>query len=154
MGERLRWLRPYLVLLAVFTAGRWLQGSLGFSYERAHQVFSIVTLTHLAACFYGVFGRRCRADRLGDAALTALTMGLLAQGVIFLATVASYALGLDTYFNHPRALNSEVPLAFGEAVLRRLVGIVGGSFFVVLSGCVGWLLGALLPERSVSTRQS
>ena len=34
--------------------------------------------------------------------------GFIAQVVIFSATVISYALGIETFFNHPTALNADV----------------------------------------------
>src|SRR5437879_10499914 len=122
MAENLKLARLYLLLLAIFTVGRWLLGTFGVPYERSHYLFSIVIMTIHAAVFYGAFCRRWRRFRLWQAAGLAITLGLFSQIVIFVATLASYALGLHTYFNHPIALNApglaEVP--FAQAMLTRV----------------------------------
>jgi hypothetical protein len=148
MAQMLRLARLYFVLLCVFAVGRFLQGLGGVAYERGHQVFSIVILTFMASFFYGAFGRRWRGFRLPQAMLLAALMALVAQAVIFGLTFLSYGLGLQTYFNHPRALGQEglvsVPLA--SAITVRVSGMVGNPILASLVGAMGWALGALLPE--------
>jgi len=148
MAENLRLARPYLLLLAIFTVGRWLQGTFHVPYERAHQVFSIVIMTFNAALFYGAFCRRWRHFRLWQAAGLGLTLGLVSQLVIFAATLLSYAFGLQTFFNHPTALNvvgvAEVP--FGQAMLSRVGGLIVNPILTGIAGAIGWALGGLLPE--------
>ena len=148
MAGNLRLARPYLVLLAVFAAGRWLQGVFKVPYEKGHHVFSILILTLMAAAFYGAFCRRWRGHRILQAVGLACTIGLISQLVILAATVLSYALGMETYFNHPRALNAETALPFGQAMTRRLGGLVVNTLTTGLSGAIGWVLGALLPEKN------
>jgi hypothetical protein len=138
--------RPYLVLLAIFVVGRWLTG-LSVPYERGHQVFSIVILTFNAAVFYGAFARRWRGYSIVRAMALAAFLGLMSQLAILGATVLSYALGVDTYFTHPRALNVEAPLPFGEALKARIGGLVVNPIVTAIAGAIGWVLGALLPER-------
>ncbi len=149
MKEDLRLARPYFVLLAIFAGGRLVQGLLGIPYERGHQVFSIVILTLLSCVYYGVFVRRWRGYRLMHAIGMAALFGLTSQLVIFGLTVASYLFSLQTYFNHPLALNSldvERPVAFTQALLIRTGGLVGNSVFSGIAGAIGWTLGGLLPE--------
>lgn len=146
MAENLKLARLYLLLLAIFTIGRWLQGTFHVPYEKGHHVFSIVIMTLNAAVFYGAFCRRWRRFRLWQAAGLALTIGLISQLVIFAATVVSYALGLHTYFNHPTALNATTELPFGQAVLTRIGGLVVNPILTGIAGALGWAMGGLLPE--------
>jgi hypothetical protein len=153
MSESLRLARLYMVLLAIFTVGRWVQGASGIPYERAHQVFSIVILTLLAAVFYGAFGRRWRRLRPAQTVLLGVTLGLSAQVVILLATVLSYATGTDTYFNHSIALNVSLPceppvdVPLARALTVRAGGLVFNTLATGIAGGLGWALGALLPEE-------
>jgi hypothetical protein len=72
-------------------------------------------------------------------------LGLSAQVVILLSTVVSYALGLDTYFTNPRALNVEAAIPMAQALQRRLGGLVFGPLFDAIAASLGWAAGALLP---------
>lgn len=147
MAEHLRVARLYMLLLAIFTVGRWLQGTVVKTpYERGHQVFSIVILTILSALYYGAFCRRWRGYRLGQAAMLGLLLGLMSQVVIFLATFLSYVLDVDTYFRAPRALNVELPIGMADAMLNRAGGLVVNSINAGIAGALGWAMGALLPE--------
>lgn len=145
MADKIALARLYFVLLALFTVGRFLQG-FKVPYEKGHQVFSIVTLTFLAAVFYGAFCRRWRRYTIGQAAALAFLLGLTSQIVILLATVVSYALGVDTYFTHPTALNVTAPIPFTQALVRRIGGLVINPLITTLAGALGWALGRLLPE--------
>ena len=150
MAENLKLARLYLLLLALCTVGRWLFGTFHVPYEKGHHVFSIVILTVYAAFFYGAFCRRWRRFRLWQAAGLALTIGLISQVVIFAATLLSYALGLHTYFNHPIALlgpdAAVTEVAFGQAALSRVGGLIVNPILSGIVGCLGWVMGGLLPE--------
>jgi hypothetical protein len=148
MARHLRLIQPFLILLAVVATGRWAQGLAGVPYEKGHHVFSTVILTVYAATFFAMFGRRCYGYRLLDAVVLAFLIGLSTQTVIFLSTVVSYALDLNTYWNHPTALNVDHPVGFAQAMGIRLGGLVGNSIFAGIAGALGWTVGALLPERS------
>src|SRR5262245_47200415 len=104
MAEYLRLARLYLVLLAVVTLGRWVLSIQHVPYEKATDKFSIVILTLFASLFYAAFCRRWLGFGIGRCAGLAMVFGLLSQLVILISTIASYAAGLDTYFNHPLAL--------------------------------------------------
>ena len=147
MAENLKLARLYLLLLAIFTVGKFVQGALGVPYEKGHYVFSIVIMTIHAGIFYGAFCRRWRRYRLWQSAGLAITLGLISQVVIFVATLASYALGLHTYFNHPRVLNAEMELSMNEALTLRAFGLVGGPIENGAAAFLGWLIGGVLPER-------
>jgi hypothetical protein len=148
LSENLKLARMYLVLLALFTLARWLQGSFGVPYERGHHVFSIVTLTVMSCFYYGAFCRRWRGARLLQAVGFGFMLGVLSQVVIFTATILSYALDLHTYFNHPTALNVLTPIPFFPDALKvRLGGLLANSIFAGITGAFGWALGTLLPEK-------
>jgi hypothetical protein len=75
-------------------------------------------------------------------------MGLGGQVLIFALTILSYAFGLDTYFNHPTALNATEALSLGQAIGVRLGGLIGNTIGAGITACLGWALGGLLPNRS------
>jgi hypothetical protein len=148
MAQYLRLARPYFLLLALFTIGRWLMGTtFKQPYDRGNPVFSIVTLTALSAIYYGAFCRRWRGFSAWQAAVMGFVMGLASQIVIFLATVLSYTLEINTYFNHPIALNAPGPLSFGQAVTTRLGGLVANPISAGIMGALGWAFGGLLPPE-------
>jgi len=144
MAEHLRLARLYLVMLAIVTFGRWVL-SFRLPYDKGTDVFSIVTLTLFASLFYAAFARRWLGYRVLQAVELAAVLGLLSQVVILLSTVASYALGIDSYFNHPRALNQPEAVPFGRAIGIRMGGLVANTVFTGIAGALGWFLGAVLP---------
>lgn len=148
IADYFRVARLYFVLLAIFTVGRLAQGAMGVSYDKAHHVFSLVTLTLMAAIYFGAFCRRWRGYTLLQAMGLGLMMGVIAQVVIFTVTVISYAIGANTFFNHPTALNVTEPLPLGDALLVRARGLVFGPILMAVGAAIGWALGGLLPERT------
>jgi len=146
MSENLRLARLYFLLLAVVTLGRWALSLQGVPYEKGTDKLSIVILTVYSAIFYGAFCRRWKGFRLGRAVVVGMTLGLVAQLVILLSTILSYALGLETYFNFPRALNSPAMVPMATAILTRLGGLVVNVILSGIAGALGWAMGALLPE--------
>lgn len=142
--------RLYLILLVIFVVGPWLLAT-GFHvpYERGTAVFSIVSLTLLSSFFYGAFLRRWGHATLARTIAVGLTLGLLGQIAFLLATALSIHLSVDTYFNHPIALNAEHlvrRLGLSEAMTRRLVTLVANTILNGIVGGIGWLLGATLPK--------
>ena len=150
MNEYLRLARLYMVVLAVFTVGRLVVGFRGVPYERGHAIFSLVAMTFLASAFYGGFSRKWLGYSVSKAMGLGLTIGLIGQVVILLATVASYALHVETYFSNPRALDPRVDptvaIPFGAALLARLGGLVVNSLVNAIAAAVGWVMGATLPD--------
>jgi hypothetical protein len=108
---------------------------------------SIFILTVYASIFYGAFCRRWKGFKLGRAAMMGMTLGFVAQAVIFLSTLLSYLFGLETYFNYPRALNSPTDVPMATALLTRVGGFVVNVFLNGIAGALGWAMGALLPEQ-------
>jgi hypothetical protein len=145
MKDNLRQARLYLVLLGLFTAGRWGMGFGGVPYDRGHHVFSLVILTLLSCLYYPAFLRRLRGDGVSQGMALGLLFGLTSQLVILVSTVLSYALGLETYFNNPRALNVEAAIGFVPALGTRVLGLVANSLSCAVVGALGWALGGLLP---------
>ena len=88
-----------------------------------------------------------RDYRLIRAALVGLVLGLASQIVILLLTVVSYGLGLDTYYNHPTALNAPEALSLGQALGVRVSGLIGNPIGTAVIAALGWALGGLLPKR-------
>ena len=147
LRENMRLARPFLALLLVFAIGRWTLGVRGLEYARGHHIFSLVALTVMACIFYAAFARKWLGFGIMRALGMGLTLAFCAQAVILLATAASYALGIDTYFNHPTALNTEGPIPAGDALLRvRLGGLIANTLFGGIFAALGWVLGGVLPD--------
>lgn len=154
LREYLRVARPFFVLLAIFAVGRWVNGVRGLDYSKGHHIFSLVTLTLMACVFYAAFTRRWLAYPIMKAVGLGMTLGLSAQIVIVLATALSYMLGMNTYFNHPTALNADGPMAFGPAMGRRLGGLVGNTVFSGIAAALGWFFGGALPDTPAPRRET
>src|SRR5688500_12125917 len=149
IADYLRVGRLYFLLLAAFTVARVVQSATKVPYDKAHHVFSIVTLTLMAAAFYGAFCRRWRGYTGLQAMGLGLVVGVVAQAVIFTATVLSYAMGADTFFNHPQALNVPAAIPLDDALLVRARGLVLGPIATSIAAGIGWALGSLLPVTVV-----
>jgi hypothetical protein len=151
MAENLRLARPYLIMLAIVTVGRWGLGFYDVPYEKGTGRLSIVNLTIFASLFYGAFTRRWLGYRILQAVGLTMTLGLLGQVVILLSTVASYALGIHSYFNHPTALDQldqRATVTFAQALLIRGAGLVANTLLNGIAGALGWVMGAALPSSS------
>lgn len=148
LREYARLARPFFVMLGIVAAGRWLQGTVfSVPYETGTHVFSIVTLCLFASLFSAVFTRAWLGFRLGQAAGFAAFMAVVAQIVILLSTVVSYALGVPSYFSHPTALNQAAEVSLGQALGIRAGGLVVNAILNAIAGALGWALGGLLPPR-------
>jgi hypothetical protein len=148
LNEYTRLARPFFVMLGIVTVGRWLQGT-AFSvpYDKGTHVFSIVTLCLFASLFSAVFTRAWLGWRLPRAAGFAMFMAVVAQVVILLSTVVSYAFGIPSYFSHPTALNQPEAVGLSQALLIRAGGLVVNTLLNGIAGSLGWALGGLLPPR-------
>lgn len=149
MGEYGRLARPFFVMLAIVTLGRWLMGTaFAVPYDKGTSVLSIVTLTLFASLLSAVFLRPWLGWRLPMAAGFAMYMAVVSQLVILLSTAVSYLLGIDSYFSNPMALNRQVdPVTFGAAMGFRTGGLVVNTILNGIAGALGWALGGLLPRR-------
>lgn len=150
MSEYGRLARPFFVMLAIVTLGRWLMGTaFAVPYDKGTSVLSIVTLTLFASLISAVFLRPWLGWRLPRAAGFAMYMAVVSQLVILLSTAVSYLLGIDSYFSNPMALNRQVdPVTFGAAMGFRAGGLVVNTILNGIAGALGWALGGLLPRRS------
>ncbi len=147
--EYARLARPYFVMLAIVTIGRWLMGTaFGVPYEKGTSVLSIVTLTLFASIFSSAFTRRWLGWRLPQAAGFAMFMAVVSQIVVLLSTAVSYGLDIPSYFSEPMALNRQSDaIGFGAAMGFRAGGLVVNTILNGIVGALGWALGGLLPTR-------
>ncbi len=147
--EYARLARPYFVMLAIVTVGRWLMGTaFEVPYDKGTHLLSIVVLTLFASIFSAAFTRRWLGWRLPQAAGFAMFMALVSQAVILLSTFVSYAFDIPSYFREPMALNRQTEaIGFGAAMGFRAVGVVVNTMINGITGALGWALGGLLPAR-------
>ena len=151
MKERLEFIRLAMVLLGLFFIGKLIVGAAGGSYALGTRLFAMVPLTVQLCLIWGAMTRAFKGQGVGEAAITGASIALFAQILIFSGTVLSYLLGASTHFNEPMAIVGEDrPVALGEAVLARGVGIVINTVIGTIAGSLGWALGALLPSRQAS----
>ncbi len=147
--EYTRLARPYFVLLAIFTLGRWLMGSVfAVPYEKGTWYLSIVMLTLFASIFSAAHQRRWLGFRLPQAAGFAMFIAVVSQLVVLLSTAITYGLDVPSYFGNPIAINRQTePIGFAAAMGLRLGGLVVNTLFNGIMGGLGWALGGLLPAR-------
>jgi len=146
VGENLKAIRFYLVLLLIFTVGRWGLGLGGASYEATHQVFSIVILTVTSSLYYGLLTRGFLGGGLKRAVVLGATLGLVSQVVILVSTALSYMLGIDSFFNNVRALNVEEAIPFGQAMITRVTGLVVNTILNMIAGALGYAIAKVGPS--------
>lgn len=148
MAKNLKLARLYLLMLAIVTIGRWTLGAFHVPYEKGTDKLSIVMLTLFASLFYAAFTRRWLGFRILQAVGLTMTLALLGQVVILLSTAASYGLGIESYFNHPKPLGREdlAAVGFAQAMLVRAGGLVANTILNGIAGALGWAMGALLPS--------
>jgi hypothetical protein len=149
MAGNLKLARLYLLLLAIVAVGRWSLGFRHVPYDQGTDKLSIVIMTLFASVFYAAFTRRWLGYRLLQAVALTMLLGLLGQVVVFLSTVASYALGIDTYFNNPMALTRQPEaVGFAQAMGVRVGGLVANTFLNGIAGSLGWVMGGVLPAAT------
>jgi uncharacterized membrane protein (DUF485 family) len=154
LREYFRLARPFLVLLALFAVGRWAVGVGGLDYTKGHHIFSLVTLTLLGTIFYAAFARRWLGYPIMRSVGLGMTLMFCTQVVILVLTAVSYMLGMNTYFNHPTALNAEGPVAFGPAMGGRVGGLVANTLFAGIAAALGWFFGGVLPDTPAPRRET
>jgi hypothetical protein len=149
MNRNLTLARPFLVLALILGAIRFSFAPFGVPYESGRaQAVSLVMLTLLGSALYGAFSRRWLRFSLARAMGLGLTLGVIAQLVILVATLVSFAAGVTTFFNHPQALvGQNDPVSIGVALGARAGGLVVNSILASIAGAIGWVLGALLPQE-------
>lgn len=148
MGSYFHKARFAIVFLLIFLVGRLAMGIMNVPYESGTRIFTLVTFSVFASILYGGFSRKLWGFRLLQGMLMGTTIGLSAQIIIFLATVISYLVGAETYFNNPIALNTAAAVALGQAVVIRAGGLVVNVILNSIAALIGWLLGGLIPGKS------
>jgi hypothetical protein len=122
---------------------------MGVPYERGTVIFSLVPLSWTLSFAFAAFSRPLRGYGWKKAVLLSATIVLTAQILIFGATVVSYLVGAETYFNNPIALNVTEPVTLGQALPIRLQGLVANTIIGgVILGSLGWWGGKLLPKAA------
>ncbi len=148
MNENMKLIRFYLVLLAIFTVGRWGLSLGGANYDKTHQVFSLVILTYISSLYYGLLVRGFVGGGVKRALVLGATLGVASQVVIFASTALSYLLGMETFFNHPTALNATQALPMGQAMVGRAFGLVVNTIINSVAGALGWLIAGVGPQKT------
>ena len=141
-------IRFYLALLALFTVGRWGLGLGGADYSVTHQVFSIVILTNLSTAYYGWVVRGFVGGGIKRALVIGATLGAISQVVIFLSTAISYMAGMETFFNHPTALNATEAVTFGDAMVARCITFVANIVTNVITAALGYGIATLTGPKA------
>lgn len=148
MSEYIRFARLAILLLVLILIGRLILGATGVPYEAGTGIFSLVTFSYIASFLFAAFSRPLRGYGLKQAVLLGATIVLSAQILIFAATILSYLLGVDTYFNHPTALNVAEPIGLVQALGVRVFGLVVNTVVGSILASLGWLGGKLLPKAA------
>jgi hypothetical protein len=147
MSERISFIRLPMLLLGLFFIGKLLVGAFGGSYELGNRLFAMVPLTVHLCLIWGAVGRAYRGFGVGGAAINGALIALFAQILIFLGTMASLLLGVDTHFSHPVAIvGQDVEVTLGQAFAARLSGLVANTVIGAVSALIGYVLGFLLPR--------
>ena len=148
MSEYIRFARLAILLLILLLIGRLTLGVTGVPYATGTGIFSLVTFSYMASFFFAAFSRPLRGYGWKKAVMLGATIVLCAQVLVFLATVLSYLVGAETYFNHPSALNVPEPISLVAALPIRLGGLVANTIIGSIWALLGWLGGKLLPKAA------
>lgn len=150
LSQVIRFVRLPLLLLLVFTVGRFALGLFGVPYfPRGTAVFSVVVLSIISGLYFGALSGKVGGFGWGGALLAGVVIGFTGQALIFIATLISYVGDLNTYFRHWDALNvpegTVVPMA--RAMQLRAGGLVFGSLTVAVAAAIGRCLSAFAPAK-------
>lgn len=148
MSDRLAFVRFPVLLLFLFFLGKLIVGALGGSYELGVRLFAMVPLTVHLALAWGAVARAFKGEKAGGAFIIGALIALAAQILIFLGTMGSYLLGVETHFSNPVAIVGEQrPVSLGEALVARSGGLVINALIGGVAALIGWTLGGLIPRR-------
>lgn len=146
----IRFVRLPLLLLLLFTIGRFALGVAGVPYfPRGTAIFSIVVLSLISSFYFGALAGKVGGFGWGGALLCGTVIGFAAQVLIFTATLVSYLGDFNTYFRHWDALNvaegTVVPMA--RAMQTRAGGLLIGPVLTTIAAALGRSLGTLASEK-------
>jgi hypothetical protein len=166
----LRFVRMPLLLVTIWAAVRFILGVVGVPYApRGNAMFSLYSVMMLSCLYFGALSKNLAGFKWGGTILTGVTIGVYSQILILLATVISYAGGLNTsYFVHWDALNVDpatltppvemadalvhpehVPMPpMSQALVGRLSGIVINGVIAGVFAVLGRLLSGLAPKAT------
>ncbi len=168
LSSVLRFVRLPFLLILIWTVARFSLGLAGVPYApRGNAMFSIYSVTLLSSIFFGALSHRIGGFDWKGTALVGASIGVWAQILIFVATLVSYAAGLNTYFVHWDALNidpakfsismadaltnppEQLTMPMSQAMIGRVFGIVINGIMMALAALIGRLLSGLAPGRNV-----
>ncbi len=147
MSQYFRFVRFAIIWLVVLMIGRFILGATGVPYATGTTIFSMVIFGFIASLVFGGFSRGY-GYKWHEGLRVGTAIGLSSQILIFSATVVSYLLGAETYFNHPTALNVEAAVPLGQAIGIRAGGLVANTVINSIIALIGWSMGNLMPTRS------
>ena len=137
-GEYLRIARFGMLVMLISAVGRWAVSLSGMDYlPRGNVIFSIVLAANYVSLCYGAMTPRLFGLNWKQTLVPVVLIVFTGQLLVIVSTVITYAAGIDSYFNHPEALNVAEKLAFGDAFVARLQAVVPN----VISGAILCLLG-------------
>jgi hypothetical protein len=148
----LRFIRLPVVILVLYTIGRFTLGAMNVPYApRGNAIFSVLGIAIVSSAYFGALSKKIGGFRWGGTLLVGYSIGLTAQILIFIATFLSFALGIETsYFRHWDSLNvpqgTIVPMA--QAMTSRAVGLVVGPLLPTIASAIGRALAGLAPDKT------
>lgn len=164
LSSVLRFVRLPFLLVLIWTVARFSLGLAGVPYApRGNAMFSVYSVMLLSSIYFGALSARIGGYDWKGTALVGASIGVWAQLLILVATLVSYAAGLNTYFIHWDALNvdpakfsislaealtnppEQLTLPMGKAMLGRVLGIVINGIMMALAALMGRLLSGLAP---------
>jgi hypothetical protein len=162
-----RFVRLPFLLVLIWTVARFSLGLAGVPYApRGNAMFSVYSVMLLSSIYFGALSSRIGGFDWKGTALVGASIGVWAQLLILVATLISYAAGLNTYFIHWDALNvdpakfsismgealtnppEQLTLPMSQAMIGRAAGIVINGIMMALVALIGRLLSGLAPERN------
>ena len=147
-GEYFNISRFGLAIILISTIGRWAVSLSGVDYlPRGNVIFSIVLATTYLSLCYGAMTPRIYGLNWKQALVPVILIVLVGQSLVVLSTVITYAAGIDSYFNHPEALNVTEKLSSGDAFVGRLQAILPNVISGIVLCLIGQGLGKLLPGK-------
>ena len=137
-----------MLMILIFAIGRFYLGASGQPYTpRNNAIFSTVMLTLATIIYWGALSKRVGKFGWKGTLAIGVALGLWNQILIFTFTAISYLAGIETDYNNWDNLN--IPegetLAMGDALLRRLGGLLFGAISGIVFVSVGRLFSFLAP---------
>jgi len=151
LAAAFRFIRLPIVLIAIWTIGRFSMNLAGVAYSpRSNATFSVVVLTLITSIYYGALSKSVGNFSWLGTAMVGGSIGFVAQVCIFAATIISLAGGLDTYFVNWDAINATegTAVTWANALPSRATGLVINVVLAAAEACVGRLLAGLAPGSS------